>query len=290
MSFDVKVPASLREIQNWFGSIITRPIDENNRMMPLSPRGEPMEVEACRYIIPSSTLRPDERIQLYNQQYWWRLLRILHENFPLLTRLFGYYEFNMTIGFPYLVKYPSHTWTLNLLGDTLIRWIEEDYQGEDRKLLKDVWALDWAYNTAFFAEKKEPLNLEKTNFEMLLECPLALQPYIYLFEFDQDLPSLRAVMLKESPDYWVENPFPEIEKGRKFYFILSRNIGNNLVMEALDKVEYLILKQIQTGSSIDAICEWLEHQEEEIRMQAEQQLQTWFHNWNARHWIVKASG
>lgn len=286
MTFDTKVPASLKEIQEWFASIITRPIDDNSCMMSLSPQGQPMEMEAARYIVPSPTLRPAQRIQLYNQQYWWRLLDVLHENFPLLTRLFGYYEFNKSIGFPYIVKYPSKTWTLNLLGDTLGKWLEEEYKGDDRQLLKSVWELDWAYNIAFFAEKKEPLNLEKVDLQRLMEYPLLLQPYIFLFEFDQDLAKLRLEMLKEKPDYWVENPFPEVEKGRKFYFILSRNIRNSLVLEPLEQAEYLVLKKIQNESSIENICEWLEAQEEAVRLPAEENLQTWFHNWNARQWIL----
>lgn len=57
-------------------------------------------------------------------------------------------------------------------------------------------------------------------------------------------------------------------------------------MEPLGQAEYLILKKIQNRSSIEEICEWLEKQEETIRRPAEEHLQTWFHNWNARHWIV----
>src|SRR4051812_44875922 len=109
MAFDAAVPTQLKRMQEWFASIITRPVDEESRINPLSPEGVPMEQEACRYITPSATLLPAQRIQIYNQQYWWRLLSIMHELYPLVTRLFGHRDFNQTIAIPYLVKYPpSH--------------------------------------------------------------------------------------------------------------------------------------------------------------------------------------
>lgn len=106
MTFDAKVPFKLKKTQLWFGSIIGRPIDEDSKMNPISPAGQPIEIEACDFIRPSPTLRPAQRIQIYNQQYWWRLLSSMHETFPLVTRLFGYHDFNKIIAIPYLVKFP----------------------------------------------------------------------------------------------------------------------------------------------------------------------------------------
>jgi hypothetical protein len=67
----------LKELQQWFSSVITSPLDK------------PIE-GAERFVAPSPTLEPNERMRIYNQQYFWRLLNVLHKSYPFLTRLFGY--------------------------------------------------------------------------------------------------------------------------------------------------------------------------------------------------------
>jgi hypothetical protein len=102
-----KVPIYLLSTQKWFASIITRPITSESQMNPISPSGRLMSEEAKEFISPNHKLSSDQRIQIYNQQYWWRLFSILHQNFPVLTRLFGYTDINHSIGMPFLSKYPS---------------------------------------------------------------------------------------------------------------------------------------------------------------------------------------
>lgn len=158
MTYDTKVPIKLKKIQHWFGSIIGRPIDEDSRMNPLSPSGNPMELEAYDFIKPSPTLRPAQRIQIYNQQYWWRLINHMHESFPLVIRLFGYHDFNRTIAIPYLVSYPPTHWSLNQLGDKLPQWVEEEYQADDKQLVYDAVRVDWAFSHSFVAAELEPIH------------------------------------------------------------------------------------------------------------------------------------
>jgi len=285
MKFDTKVPSELRKTQEWFASIITRPIDENNKMLKLSPSGKPMSEEAKKFIVPSRGLKSHERIEIYNQQYWWRLLSILHENFPLVTRLFGYYEFNQNIGFPYLVKYPPSDWSLNHLGCSLSKWVDECYLEKDKELIENAVLIDYAYNISFFAEKKQPINFETSNLEQISREPITLQPHVHLFEFNSNLFKFRAEMQKESPEYWLENDFPVLEKG-EFYFILYRNHQNYIYSDTLSKVAYQILKAFQEGASIDSICEWLDSQDEDTCMEAMQNMQIWFRDWSALQLLI----
>jgi len=254
-------------------------------MMRVSPSGQPMEEESSLYITSSPTLKPHQRIELYNQQYWWRLVRVMQENFPLLTRLFGYYEFNESIATPYLLKYPPSKWTLNALGEHIERWVEEEYHALDKPLIKQVTAMEWAFNFAFCAAKLPPIAFSEQDADLLPQLRMTLQPYISLFHFDSDLFGLREEMKKEDPDYWINNPFPVPEKGN-FYFILSRNLNNNLVLDKLDEAAYLILKLFKEGSSIDEVCGWLDGQNEAICEQAAAKLQFWFQEWTLRQWLV----
>lgn len=288
--YDEKVPTALKELQEWFGTIIARPISLKSEMNPISPSGIPMKEEAPRYIQPSPTLRPEQRIQIYNQQYWWRLLNVLHEIFPLATRLFGYREFNRRLGVPYLQAFPPNHWSLNFLGNRFIRWIESHYKGKDKTLLLQSAQIDLAFNDSFIAEDQSAISSESlpnpNDISFLLTKKMSLPKSLYLFELDYDLFELRVEMLKQDPDYWVKHPFPKLKKGRKFYFVLYRNGSKLLNWKEISKGEWLLLSQFREGFTVDQACEWLELQEEGVQNEASENLHRWLQGWIILRWLT----
>jgi len=289
MTYDAKVPHSLKREQQWFGSIIGRPIDEDSKMNPISPTGQPMETEAAEHILPSPTLRPAQRIQIYNQQYWWRLLSTLHESFPLVTRLFGYFDFNRTIAIPFLTKYPPNTWSLNTLGDKLPRWVQDAYHETDKELVLNAVKLDWAFIETFLAVQLPALNNADlpANGDMnaILSRPLYLQPHVMLFTMPYDLFSYRDAFMKQSPDYWVENDFPELERGRGYNYLLYRNRKGDISWKEVALGELKLLNMFRKGSTIEQACEWLEEQDSALCEEAINNLHLWFQEWTMRGWL-----
>lgn len=291
MTFDSAVPQQLKELQQWFASIITRPIDEDSKMDLISPSGKPMVEEACEYIAPSPTLRPAQRIQLYNQQYWWRLLSTMHDIYPLVTRLFGYHDFNQRLIIPFLVKYPSNHWSLSYLGARFPLWVEEEYHEEDRELVLNAAKIDWAYNDCFIAAQKPTLDGLNLQEEELLTLPLQLQPYVHLFELPYDLFHFRIDFIKQEPEYWVEHDFPELKRlpsGEMLHFVMYRNPSNQTIVETIGANEYQLLKHFKTGSTVDLLCQWLEHQEGSLVEDASQNLNLWFQRWTALRFLTSA--
>ncbi len=283
--YDSTLPIGLQLTQEWFGSIISRPIDLESRMNPISPSGRPMEEEAKDFILPSLTLRSDQRIQIYNQQYWWRLLNCLHENFPFVVCLFGYEDFNKSIGIPYLAKYPPNTWCLNDLGTRLTQWLEEDYQAPDANLVKGAAAIDLAFNQAFFAGKRRvPEDLAE-----MAESKIFLQPYVYLFHFKNALFEFRKEMLKEKPEYWLDHDFPSLNH-IEGYYILRRSATNHIVVDALEPAAFLILQQFRCGATLDDVCDWLEKQEPVISEPASKNLHLWFQEWILKQYLTLDAG
>jgi hypothetical protein len=290
MTFDTKVPQKLKKTQLWFGGIIGRPIDEDSRMNPISPIGQPMEVEACTYISPSPTLRPAQRIQIYNQQYWWRLLSSMHESFPFVTRLFGYHDFNRLISIPYLVKHPPRHWSLSLLGDRLAQWVKEEYHADDVNLVLDAVQLDNGYNDSFIAPQATPIALDTLptsgDPESLLEQNLYLQPNVRLFEFRYDLMNFRQAFLKHDPEYWVENDFPPLKKDKKYYNVLFRNSAQDVVWREVSEAEYRLLELFKQGTTVEKACDWIETQQSSLLDEATQNLQRWFRDWIVYRWLT----
>lgn len=284
MSFDTKVPKELKEIQTWFGSIITRAIDDNNQMNPISPRGVPMEKEAAKYITPSHTLSSAQRIQLYNQQYWWRLIGVLQDAFPTLLRLFGHYDFNELIVKPYICKYPPNHWSLNQLGDRLSLWIQKKYQAKDKELIYEMSKIDWAYYEHFFSHH-HPLMIADKDPEQLLSVPLSLQPHVRLFNLKRDLFLLRDTFLKEETDHWVQNDFPPLPLAEQCNFILYRNLNHDSAVKKISLTEYHLLQQFQKEKSIEKACQWLEKQSDAVCEEAATHLQTWIQSWIVHQWV-----
>ena len=289
MTFDLKVPAQLKKTQIWFGGIIGRPFDENSKINPISPAGQPMELEAALHIRPSPTMEPVARIQIYNQQYWWRLLNALQETFPLLTRLFGYHDFNQTIAIPYLYKYPPDHWSLGVLGDKLAKWVEEDYHATDKPLIYDAAAIDYAFTKSFTAYQNKRLGkdlLPEQSLENLLSESLYLQDSIHLFEMNYDLFEFRTVFLKNDPEYWIDNDFPPLKKEKRYHFVLYQNHNRDISVREVSAEEYQLLNLFKTGSTVDSACEWLEQQNNDVYREAMKNLHLWFQNWVMLNWLT----
>lgn len=273
--YDPKVPTRLKSTQEWFGKIISTPLMPESKIAEISPSGRSIIEEAAEKISPSPTLKPFERIQIYNQQYWWRLINNMQENYPFVVRLFGYTDFNETIATPYLIAYPPHHWSLEALGKNLPKWISDSYPADDKQLVHDAAALDLAYMDLFFKSLLPPLTEDQ------FEQTIYLQPHVRFFEFPYDLMTFREEMMAKEPDYWLENPFPELKHVPQA-FMLYRSLKGYTTYKRLSCEELTLLQLFQKGATIDTVCGHIEKQSPEFRKTVEETLQQWFQDWTIR--------
>ncbi len=309
MQLDRNVPHALKMSQQWFAGVITQSIDAHSQISSLAPSGNPIESEAPHFIAPSPTLLPHQRMQIYNQQYWWRLLSSLHDNFPLVTRLFGYYDFNHTIAIPFLLQHPPKHWSLGVLGADLPQWIRLNYTGEDRGLVADAAAVDWEYDRLFtvgsypplraalFAQNGFQANLEESDRDQAdnsqatesaaLQQKIYLQPYVELFDLDYDIFDFRWKFLQSPVEHWIENDFPELVSQKRHYFALYRTLKNNIGWKELSWAEHRLLKAFQTGASVEDACAAMEEgADPEIFQAAVPHIAVWFQEWVVRNWLA----
>lgn len=287
-----QAPYQLKSTQEWFASIITNRLGKNQGIQSYTPSGCLVAEEAARYIVPSPTLRPHQRMQIYNQQYWWRLLNTLHQNFPLVTRLFGRHAFNEKIGIPYLLNYRPNHWSLNVLGEHLSKWITECYREPDQALVLNAVHLDWAFMASLIAPQYPIPNLVemvKQDPESLLSETFYLQPHIHLFTWGYDLLTFRENFLKQDADYWIEHRFPKLPKGKTYFFALYRNIHQHLVWREIKKEEFILLERFKTGTTITDACAYIESQEASIYEYVAAHLQKWLQAWTQAGWLTLTS-
>ncbi len=242
---DTPIPPPLFDLQSWFANIITSSIHEiDNAHIPIYPSDLIEEIRGK--IAPSPTLKSEERLGIYQQQYWWRLLDVMQEIFPSLVRLFHYKDFNQLIAEPYLLSHPPEDWFLSRIGSRLPEWLENNYQQKDKSLILELARLDLAYENLMFFDI-----LPKIDPEKLEETLIYLQPFVLLFEFKTDLFSFRDELMAQPADYWLDRDFPEILKfpERKF-FVLYRQKEMNF-REEISEARFTLLSQFQKGAKLE---------------------------------------
>ena len=127
-----EIPSSLQEIQKWFAHLITSPILQSDEdQIPLFSSDLLSEIR--EKIAPSPTLKSEERMGIYQQQYWWRLISVMQDLFPSLVALFDYEEFNRLIAEPYLSTHIPHDWFISNIGADLPRWLKTIRIKEEQK-------------------------------------------------------------------------------------------------------------------------------------------------------------
>ena len=74
------------------------------------------------FIAPNSRLSAFERLEIYNRQYWFRVLGALAEDFPALRAVVGGSAFE-ALSIAYLTAHPSRSFSLRNLGLMLAEWL-----------------------------------------------------------------------------------------------------------------------------------------------------------------------
>lgn len=280
------VPTALLEMQEWFSDIITTRLEEGDTIAKKTKNGTSITDEAKLYVTPSHTLEPYERMEIYNKSYWYRLLDILIDAFPLVSRLFGASDFNQKLAIPYLMKHPSEHWDLNFLGNRFVQYLEESYHEKDRKLIVFSAKVDWACQESFFVEAHPPLDTRLLKPEEILSTHIKLQPHIQLFEFPYDLISYREAFLKEEVDFWIDHDFPKLSKEKApYFFILFRSLQSAVEIKAIDEAQFFLLKSIQKGKTIEDSLEEIEQLGGTLYKETEANIAFWLQEWLLRHWL-----
>lgn len=273
--------SQLFEIQKWFGAMISQPLKSDHKLPKITPFETDAEEEACKYIAPSPTLKPCQRIELYHQQYWWRLLKCLQVNFPSLVRLYDPALFNEDIGVPYLSDNPPSHWALNRLGQTLPLWLKEKTFND---LTVDLAEIDAASQRAFWAKEQKAVPFEDIPEKEKLNRKITLQAHVHLFYLERDLFTFRDEILKQDPSYWTQHPYPEIQKGQ-YHFALYRNPKNQVKWKMLMRAEYYLLTLFRKSATIQEVCDSIGEKGEAFLEEAGNFLPLWFREWTCLKWL-----
>jgi hypothetical protein len=289
----------LAALQKQMARAVMTPLAPGDNMQRRAPGGGDMRRYAARFIKPNDRLTSFERLELYNRQYWWRLLAAMLEDFPGLRSVLGDRRFDEMCK-AYIVDCPSTSFTLRNLGSKLEGWLRKHpkWAGKKQQLALDIVRLEWADIEAFDGKAEPPLKPEDLSAAAGGELRLRLQPYIQLLDFKYPVDDLLLAVRATDEDSTVaSNAFRERKKRRRVratanlkpadIFLAVHRIDESVYFRRLAREEFHILRALRDGKSLaQAVDNGFRGSKTSIAERAET-VQNWFQHWATLGWFCK---
>jgi hypothetical protein len=277
-----------------------RPLTKNDGMQPKWTDGRSTKKAVAEFIKPNDRLTSFDRIEIYNKQYWFRLLDSLYEDFPGLRALMGEERFHQ-MSIAYLDKYPSTSFTLRDLGSSMEKFLarEPKWTAPHHQLARDIVRLEWAHIVAFDGDELPPLEIDQ-----LLDgadpatLRLHFQPYLTFLACDYPVDDfIITVRRRAEPRGEASNAVSEKlprakakkvklpKPGKSFIAVHRHNHG--VWYKRLEPEAWRICRALQKSLTLQVACDRaLGRRKVDDSFSAK--LQTWFAQWASFGWFCRA--
>lgn len=285
---------NLESLQREMAAAIMQPLTPDEQMRERAADGRAMEQVAASFIAPNSRLTAFERLEIYNRQYWFRVLSALAEDFPALSAVVGSQAFDR-ISVAYLCAHPSRSFSLRNLGSHLAEWLAANpaYSGRRHRLAVDVARIEWAFVEAFDSAERAPLTLEQIA-TLDASSRLALQPHVRLLALEYPADDLVLNLHKHEKRQTSEAGVRHEETNRpaaiprirrRPTWVAAHRVDLAVYYRRLEREEFRTLVAIQRGIPLaEAIATgFSESQIPEVRQA--KYIQQWFATWAELGWV-----
>ena len=226
-----------------------------------------MSAYASRYIKPNDRLTSLERLEIYNRQYWFRVLGSMAEDFPGLRAILGQRRFEDMCR-AYLAECPSRSFTLRNLGARLEVWLRQNPKWIRGKqtLALDMVRLEWADIEAFDGKAEPALRPEDLNGSSARGLRLRVQPYVQVLELHYPVDDL-ALEIREddNPVDFASNALTEGRKNTrvravatlepKQIFLVVHRMEFFVYFRRIEREEFALLSALRSGKTIERAIE-----------------------------------
>ncbi|MEX2186361.1 MAG: DNA-binding domain-containing protein [Pirellulales bacterium] len=312
----------LDQVQRWMQAVITHPAGVAAGIDSDSARAEiPLDSAHVEQVIGRSrALGSLERLAVYANAYYARLMECLREVFPVVCRTMGEDNFDR-FALGYLQKYPSQSYTLNELGARFAQFLEETRPAEDEaaatasdastgltadwpRFVVELARLEWTIGDVYDGPGVEKVvtmqaeDIAALSPERWMSARLRMAPCVRLLDFQfpvNDFFARMRELLRERADAedadtedgdaqaaGEELPIPSPEPT---YLALSRR---NYVVRRypLSKTQFDLLGQLAAGNTV---AESLTAATAECQLSDDElaaALHAWFAEWTADQFFL----
>jgi hypothetical protein len=289
---------TLLELQRRMAEAVMLPLSRNDVMQQKTRDGRSMKSEAAAFIKPNDRLTSFERLEIYNRQYWFRLLSAFAEDFPGLAAVVGQTAFDKLTR-AYLADCPSQSFTLRNLGSRLESWLREhpEHAGKRPELALDVVRLEWAYIEAFDNAAERALTLADLG-QLDGGSQLSLQPHLRLLHLLHSVDDFVIdVHRRQASQSVASNAVTEAKRSRSRrvpasvkrgdIFLGVHRYENAVYYKRLDHEEYMLLQSLDAGSTLGEALDQAFASSAIPEDERPARVQAWFANWAELGWFCR---
>ncbi len=286
---------TLAQLQREMARAVMMPLTADEEMRRESPEGRPMDQVAGAFIAPNSKLSAFERLEIYNRQYWFRVLGALAEDFPALRSVIGARAFE-AMSVAYLSEHPSRSFSLRNLGSHLAEWLSKNphFAGRRAHLAHDVARMEWAFVEAFDGAERDPLTLEQIS-TLDGVSRLGLQPHLQLvaldFPVDDLVLNLHKREKRQTSEAGVRHEDDEEAPAklpplrRRQTWLAAHRVDFSVYYLGLKRGEFETLAAIRSGMPLAQAIEIGITSSRVPSAKRPQLVREWFTNWSELGWI-----
>jgi hypothetical protein len=256
---------NLLELQRRMSEDVRRPLTPEFGTQALTEDRQSTSEIVASYIKPNPLLSSFERLEIYNRQYWFRVIAAVSEDYPALSAVLGQKRFDALM-VAYLKENPSTSFTLRDLGDKLPNWLADqpDLAGARQKLAVDVARLERAYVEAFDSPSLPPLTMGE--FAALLpDSVLSLQTHLQLLELRYPVDEIVLAVRKNTPEMdTASNAVSKRKSSRRVrlpkvaqatVYLVVHRFEDSVYYRQIEREAFLLLAAIRDGHSIGTVVD-----------------------------------
>ncbi len=282
---------NLDALQRWMQSVIMNPhgvhtgveSDESRRLIDVGTA----EVEDV--VTRSQNLSAMERLDIYHRAYFARLVECLRDEFPVTLHALGDEAFE-AFALEYLQKYPSRSYTLNLLGAHFPQFLAETRPPDEGDgpnwpdFLIDLATLELLFGEVFDGPGVEGQQL------LGVEQLQALDPEQWLASRLVPVPCLRLLTLR----FPVNKYYRAVRKGTEPTFpqpaatYLAVTRREYVVRHyAFPRLQHFLLSALVSGQTVGDALEMTADAAGPQLSRLPGLLHKWFRNWTAEGFFLR---
>lgn len=279
---------------------IMRPLTSGENTQRTWIDGTPTSQIAASFIKPNDRLSSLERLQIYNQQYWWRLLGCFSEDFRGVRAVIGERKFDR-LAVAYLKECGSKSWSLRNLGQFLPGFLEKhpELTAPKSSLALDMARVEWARVVAFDGPSRPKIDPHRLGNVSPEKLRLGLQPYVTLLELRHPIDTL----IKKLRESQVEtgsasNAVGETHRrktrvlrskpGAEPIHLAAHRVDCSVYYKRLAPEAFHLLNALRDGMTLADACEHAFSGSATPPEESAGLLREWFANWTRLGWLTKA--
>lgn len=288
----------LLNLQRRMARAVMTPLTSSERMRSAAPNGRSMRAVASEFIKPNDRLTSFERLEIYNRQYWFRILSSFAEDFPGLRAVLGEKKFD-SVAKAYLSAHPSQSFTMRNIGSKLESWLRKhsSLSGSRKNLALDMVRLEWADINAFDGKAEPALKPEDLAAADASKLRLRLQPYIHLLDLRYPVDDLLLAVRDNEDAEVASNAFDEHRKRKRVravarlkpseIFLAVHRLDFSVYFRRLEREEFVILSELHKGKTLSRAIEPVFRGSSIAMEERPSYVERWFHAWAALGWFSK---